>query len=245
MEQVIRKSGAGARRLWEWAKTIAISLVVWFLLSTFVVQAFRITSGSMERTALVGDFLFVNKLLYGAEVPVVHRHLPSIREPRHDEVVVIKSPIEDLILLKRLVGLPGDTIAMSDGHLTRNGQLVAEPYVTLQADAPRLDSASLEQMRQWQTPHLLSTDPESYHPDTRTWGPLLVPPGSLFAMGDNRDNSLDSRFYGFIPRENLRGAPLFIYYSYDGASWRVLPFVTAIRWDRLLTRPFRTPYQRP
>ena len=235
------KTRAVARWFWEWTRTFAIALFVWFLLSTFLLQAFHITSGSMERTALVGDFLFVNKLLYGAEVPLVRSHLPSIREPGHDEVVVIKSPIEDLLLLKRIVGLPGDTIAMSDGRLLRNGEVVREPYVTLHAEAPRIDSATREQMRSWQTVHLLAPAPGSYHPDTRNWGPLVVPAGSLFALGDNRDDSFDSRFYGFIPRENLRGAPMFVYFSYDPTSWHALPFLTAIRWNRLLARPFRAP----
>jgi len=238
MEQVQSKTGAVARWLWGWARTFATALFVWFLLSTFLLQAFRITSGSMERTVLIDDFLFVNKLLYGAEVPLAGRRLPSIREPRHDEVVVIKSPIEELLLLKRIVGLPGDTIAMSNGRLVSNGEVIVEPYVILHADAPRIDSATREQMRAWQTAHLLSPAPSPYNPDIRTWGPLVVPPGSLFAMGDNRDDSFDSRFYGFIPRENLRGSPLFIYYSFDPTSWHALPFLSAIRWDRLLTRPF-------
>jgi len=241
MEKLLGKTGAGARWLLEWTRSIVVALFVWFLLSTFLLQAFHITSGSMERTALVGDFLFVNKLLYGAEVPLVRTHLPSIREPGHDEVVVITSPIEDLVLLKRIVGLPGDTIAMSDGRLVRNGHVIREPYITLHTDAPRLDSATREQMRTWQSPHLVSPPASSYHPDSRTWGPLVVPSGSLFALGDNRDDSFDSRYYGFIPRENLRGAPLFIYYSYDPSSWHALPFLTAIRWNRLLTRPFRAP----
>jgi signal peptidase I len=115
MATVLAKTNAAARWLWSWTRSLVVALFVWFLISTFLVQAFRITSGSMERTVLVGDFLFVNKLLYGAEVPLAHRHLPPIREPAHDEVVVIKSPIEDLLLLKRIVGLPGDTIAMFAG----------------------------------------------------------------------------------------------------------------------------------
>jgi signal peptidase I len=241
MATVLAKTNVAARWLWSWTRSLVVALFVWFLISTFLVQAFRITSGSMERTVLVGDFLFVNKLLYGAEVPLAHRHLPPIREPAHDEVVVVKSPIEDLVLLKRIVGLPGDTIGMSDGHLVRNGTIITEPYVTLHPTPPGIDSMTRERMRQWQTPYLLAPAPRAYRPDARNWGPLLVPRRSLFAMGDNRDDSFDSRFYGFIPRENLRGSPLFIYYSYDPTSWRLLPFLTAIRWDRALTRPFRTP----
>jgi signal peptidase I len=223
------------RWLWEWTKSITVALLVWFLLSTFVIQAFHVPSSSMERTVLVGDFLFVNKLLYGAEVPLTHTHLPAIREPRHHEIVVVRSPIEDLILLKRLVGLPGDTLAMVDGHLIRNGASISEPYVTLAPMPQPTDSATAERMRAWQLPFLLSSATAPYHPDLRNWGPLAVPAGSLMAMGDNRDDSFDCRYYGFIPRQNLREGPLFIYFSYDPTSWRPLPFLTAIRWRRLLT----------
>ncbi|HEU5217323.1 MAG TPA: signal peptidase I [Gemmatimonadales bacterium] len=226
-----------SRWAWSWLKSIAVALVVWFLLSTFLVQAFHVTSGSMEQSVLIGDFLFVNKLLYGAEVPLTGRHLPAVREPRRDEIVVIKSPIEDLVLLKRVVGLPGDTLAMVNGALIRNGKPVLEPYVTLAPTAPPLEPAVSEQMRAWQLQYFIGQHPEAYHPDTRTWGPITVAAGTVMTMGDNRDESFDCRYYGFIPRSNLRGRPLFIYFSYDPASWRPVPFLTAIRWRRLLTSP--------
>jgi len=230
-------AGRLTRWLWEWVKSIAVALAVWFLLSTFLIKAFRITSGSMEQTVLVGDFLFVNKLLYGVEVPLVGARLPAVREPRDGEVVLVRSPIEDLLLLKRVVGLPGDTVAMKEGVLWRNGKPVVEPYVTLEPTAPAIDSATADQMRRWQTRFLVG-NAEGYSPDLRNWGPLVVPGDSLMAMGDNRDESFDSRYYGFIPRVNLQGSPLFIYYSYDATSWRPLPFLTAIRWGRLFRRPF-------
>jgi signal peptidase I len=225
------------RWAWGWVKSILVALVVWFLLSTFIIQAFHVPSNSMERTVLVGDFLFVNKLLYGAEVPLIHRHLPPVREPKHDEIVVIHSPIEDLLLLKRLVGLPGDTMGMKDGHLIRNGVQVAEPYVQRADSAPVLDTATTSRMRAWQLQYFVGSHPADYHPDLRNWGPIVVPPDRVMTLGDNRDESFDCRYYGFIPRENLRGKPLFIYYSYDPASWHPLPFLTAIRWGRLLSSP--------
>lgn len=225
------------RWVWGWVKSIAVALAVWFVLSTFVVQAFRIPSNSMERTVLVGDFLFVNKMLYGAEVPLAHKHLPAIREPVHDEIVVIKSPKEDLLLIKRLVGLPGDTMAMADGKLIRNGKTIPEPYVTLSGTPPEVDPATADTMRRWQVKFLINTPPDTYHPDLRNWGPLVVPPGHVMTMGDNRDQSYDCRYYGFIPRDNLKGAPLFIYFSYDPSSYRPLPFLTAIRWGRFFSSP--------
>ena len=114
--------------LWEWTKSIVVALVVWFFLRTFLVEAFRIPSGSMENTLLVGDFLFVNKLLYGAEVPIIHSRLPAVREPGRDEILVFDSVEEEgLKVVKRLIGVPGDTLSMENGQLFRNGQRVDEP----------------------------------------------------------------------------------------------------------------------
>jgi signal peptidase I len=232
-----RALGRLGRWLWEWGKSIVVALLVWFPLSAFVIQAFHVPSSSMERTVLIGDFLFVNKMLYGAEVPLTRLHLPALREPRHDEIVVIKSPIEDVVLLKRLVGLPGDTLTMVDGRLLRNSVRLAEPYVTLHPTPPATDVATVERMRGWQLRYLARVPLERYRPDLRNWGPIVVPPGALMTLGDNRDDSFDCRYYGFIPRENLRGVPLFTYFSYDPNSWRPLPFLTAIRWGRLLRVP--------
>lgn len=220
---------------WGWAKSIAIALAVWLVLSTFLVKAFRISSGSMERTLLVGDFLFVNKALYGAEVPLVGGRLPGVREPRRDDIVVFRSPIEDSILVKRLIGVPGDTVGMVAGALSRNGRPVQEPYVQ------HLGSGDPEppdpEMRRWQLPFFAGKDSAGYQPTSRDWGPLVVPRDSFFMLGDNRDGSRDGRFWGFVPRRNIQGSPMIIYFSYDPGHWRPLPFLTAIRWKRLFTRP--------
>lgn len=215
-----------------------MALGAWLLLRTFVVQAFHITSGSMEGTLLTGDVLFVARPLYGAEVPFIHRRLPPIREPRHGDLVVFESvETPGLDVVKRVIGLPGDTIAMRSGILYRNRQAVPEPYASY--DRPGLPDPpeAMAQMRAWQEPRLVERQPGLYHPDRNTWGPVLVPSDSLFVMGDNRDDSYDGRFWGFLPRRNLRGEPLVVYYSFDPASWRPLPFLTAIRWSRLLTLP--------
>lgn len=220
---------------WGWAKSIAIALAVWFVLSTFLVKAFRISSGSMERTLLVGDFLFVNKALYGAEVPLIGGRLPGVREPRRGDIVVFRSPIEDSILVKRLIGVPGDTVGMVGGELSRNGRAVQEPYVQ------HLGSGQPEppdpEMRRWQLPFFAGKDSAGYHPTSRDWGPLVVPRDSFFMLGDNRDGSRDGRFWGFVPRRNIQGSPVIIYFSYDPGHWRPLPFLTAIRWKRLFSLP--------
>src|ERR1041385_315385 len=115
--------------LWEWTKIFWAAVLLFAVLHTFVVQAFKIPSGSMERTLLVGDFLLVNKLAYGAEVPFTHARLPRLRQPRRGDVIVFQwpeDPSKDFV--KRLVGVPGDTLEMRDGMLIRNGQRVTEGY---------------------------------------------------------------------------------------------------------------------
>ena len=224
--------------LWEWTKSIAVALVVWFFLRTFLVEAFRIPSGSMENTLLIGDFLFVNKALYGAEVPLVKRRLPAVREPRRNDILVFDSVEEEgLKVVKRLIGVPGDTLAMEGGVLYRNGKRVDEPYA-LHGDPTRSeDPMQRAKMRQWQLPHVVGRDTASYQPDLQDWGPIVVPADSFFMMGDNRDSSYDGRYWGFLPRANVRGRPLVVYYSYDNASWRSWPMLTAVRWGRIFTTP--------
>ncbi|HSE27530.1 MAG TPA: signal peptidase I [Gemmatimonadales bacterium] len=224
--------------LWDWTKSIAVALVVWFLLRTFLVEAFSIPSSSMERTLLVGDFLFVNKALYGAEVPLVHARLPAIREPERGDILVFDS-VEDegLKVVKRLIGMPGDTIAMEGGQLYRNGEAVSEPYAIAAEPGLGTDPLQRARMRAWQLRHYAGEDTAAYHPDVQDWGPIVVPADSFFMMGDNRGDSYDSRYWGFLPRLNVRGRPLVIYYSYDRASWKALPFFTAVRWPRLFSTP--------
>ena len=227
------------RWIWDWTKSIAVALVVWFFLRTFLVEAFRIPSGSMENTLLIGDFLFVNKLLYGAEVPLLHKRLPAIREPRRGDILVFDSVEEQgLKVVKRLVGVPGDTLAMENGQLFRNGKPVNEPWVIRTDPNANADAVQREQMRRWQVPHLVGgSHADSYHPDLNNWGPIVVPADSFFMMGDNRDGSYDGRYWGFLPRENVRGRPLLVYYSFDGNTYKPLPFFTNIRWKRIFTMP--------
>src|SRR3954470_8006490 len=115
---------------WEWTKVFQVAVLVFLLIRTFLVEAFKIPSGSMEHTLLVGDFLLVNKLVYGAEVPFTHKRLPKIRTPEVGDVIVFDYP-RDLSknFVKRLIGLPGDTVEMRDGVLFRNGMRVTEDYV--------------------------------------------------------------------------------------------------------------------
>lgn len=221
---------------WEWIKSLAIALVIWFVLRTLLIEAFRIPSSSMEHTLLVGDFLFVNKALYGAELPLIHTRLPAIRAPRLGDIVVFDSRTEvGVNVVKRLVGVPGDTLQMKNAVLWRDGLAQREPYVE---HVDSLTDTSDPDMRKWQVKYLLpGVNQAAYHPSRDNWGPLVVPAGQYFVMGDNRDNSYDSRYWGFVPRNVIRGRPLFVYYSFDSESWRALPFLTAIRWGRIGYQP--------
>ncbi len=218
--------------LWDWARSIGGALLVFLLLRTFLIEGYHIPSGSMERTLLVGDWLFVNKALYGAEVPLLHAHLPPVREPRRGDVIVFDSKTDpDQKIVKRLIGLPGDTLAMRASHLVRNGVVVEEPYA-VHTDTAETAEPWRDVMRGWQLSYL-AADTAGYNPDLQNWGPIVVPPDSLFVLGDNRGNSLDSRFWGFLPSQNLRGSPMFVYFSYDAGSNDALPWVTDVRWGRV------------
>jgi signal peptidase I len=224
-------------KLMEWGKAILWTAVAWVLLTTFVLQAYRIPSPSMERTLMVGDVLFVNKFMFGAKIPFINVRTPAFREPHRDDLVVFMSPVEDSILVKRLIGEAGDTVEMRDGALYRNGVALIEPHAQATDPNWRADMATRQSMRQMQLGQYVGDDSESYLPDVHDWGPLVVPGDSLWMMGDNRDQSRDSRFWGLVPRENVRGTPVLIYYSWDPSSYKPLPFLSAVRWSRLLSIP--------
>lgn len=243
--------------LWEWAKIFPAAVLLFLVLRAFLVEAYKIPSGSMERTLLVGDFLLVNKLVYGAEIPFSRTRLPAIRAPRHGDVVVFEWPSDpSKNFVKRLVGLPGDTLSMRAGVLMRNGIALREGYVV--HTEPGVDP--LNDDFRWQrgylvntavaTPVATDTTPMSpavsgpvsgglpssagtYRPSRNNWGPLVVPPKHLFVLGDNRDNSLDSRYWGFVPDSLLRGTPFIVYYSFTPDSGTAAPWLTRIRWSRV------------
>ena len=233
--QAVNRSGRTWIIFWEWLKSFCIAVVLFLIVRAFVVEAFKIPSGSMERTLLVGDFLLVNKLVYGAEVPLTGQRLPAIRTPARGDVIVFQYP-EDRTknFVKRLVGVPGDTLEMREGILVRNGQRLREGYVT--HTDPGGDSGA-EEFR-WQRDYLVRTAEArlGYHPSRNNWGPLIVPDRNYFVLGDNRDNSLDSRYWGFVPDSLVRGRPMFVYYSYAPDTAQPLAWLTRIRWGRIGSR---------
>ncbi len=221
-----------------WLKAIGVALLIWIVLRSFLVEAFRIPSGSMENTLLTGDFLFVDKAVFGGEleIPLIGIHfgrLPSFGSPQRDEVVVFRSVEDstpDLNIVKRLIGMPGDTLQMVHDTVIRNRQRLEEPYALHTALTPSADSQYWGQIRALQLPQYIGKDPNHYNPTTHDWGPIVVPPQHYWMMGDNRDESYDSRYWGFLPRAHIRGRPLFIYMSVATHPFR-------IRWNRLFRHP--------
>lgn len=185
-------------------------------------EAFRIPSGAMEPTLLIGDYLYVVKTS------------PTRTHVAHGSVVVFESVEEPgLKVVKRVVGLPGDTLTMRAGWLHRNGEVLEEPF-TLHLDRSRAEEPEQRaRMRAWQVGHVTGPDTLSYAPDLQDWGPLVVPADSFFALGDNRDASYDSRYYGFVPMNRVLGQPRVIYLS---LAMDTTGSVTGVRWARMGTR---------
>jgi signal peptidase I len=215
------------RWAWEWIKSLLIAFGLFLIMRTFFVEAFRIPTGSMENTLLVGDFLLVNKAAFGAAVPGTGVHMPSYSAPRHGDVVVFVPPHDGgKNFVKRLVGLPGDTLAMLGKTLYLNGRPQEEPY-TRHSDPRDSFSSSMT----WQCDYM--SRPRDCRPTRDSWGPVVVPAGRYFMLGDNRDGSEDSRYWGFVERTAIKGRPLLIYYSFDPRFPRALPWLSGIRWQRI------------
>lgn len=226
-----RGSISTGRWMWEGVKAVSTAIVLFLLIRTFLVEAFKIPTGSMENTLLVGDFLLVNKAVYGAEIPVASARLPAFAEPEREDVVVFLPPHDPTKnYVKRIVGLPGDTLEMRDKVLYLNGVPRPEPYARY---VDRFGDPTDARM-QWQVEHLLpDAEPAYYEPTRDTWGPLVVPPGKYFALGDNRDNSEDSRYWGFLDAADIRGRPMFVYYSFVRNPLQPFSWLTHVRWSRI------------
>jgi signal peptidase I len=218
--------------IWDWTKSIIIGFLIFIVIRTFLIQTFTIISGSMENTLLIGDFLVLSKSAYGAMIPGTGAHLPGYSEPHRNDVVVFRSHHENpqIDLVKRLVGLPGDTLSMKSGVLFLNGKPRDEPYV--KRDPSQVDGSDSRML--WQTGYLTdSARAEPYFPTRDNWGPIVVPPDSYFMMGDNREWSLDSRYWGFVPKGDMLGRALGLYFSYDKTDTTGPPFFGHIRWHRI------------
>lgn len=234
----------------ETLKSFAWAVLLFFVIRTFVIFAYSIPSESMEETLLVGDYLMANNAVFGATLPFTDIRLPAFRDPRRGEIVVFRPTYNEprMDVVKRVIGTPGDTLQMVDGVVIRNGERLDEPYARssamdepIAADGRGLMDPVVQPEFYGARNHvpllLASVDRASYSPTRNNWGPLVVPAGHYWLMGDNRDQSLDSRYVGPVPREVIRGKPLFIYYSFDrddpGAGFP--RFLTAARWRRIGT----------
>jgi signal peptidase I len=195
----------------EFLASLAEVLVIVLFIMTFVLQNFEIPSGSMENTLLVGDHVFVNREQFAPPTRWMGPLLPY-RSIQRDDIAVFFSPEQQgLFLVKRIIGIPGDHIHLRDGVVYRNGEKLAEPFALHKRGDfdPYRDNFPAEPP--WGIPN------EKWRlelPSHVEGGDIVVPPDSYFAMGDNRDNSYDSRYWGFIPRKNIIGRPLFIYWSF-------------------------------
>jgi signal peptidase I len=228
----IRGSMSTGRWMWEWTKAISTAILLFLCVRTFLVEAFKIPTGSMEGTLLIGDFLLVNKAVYGAEIPLTHRRLPAFSVPNRGDVVVFLPPHDPhKNYVKRIVGIPGDTLQMHDKVLTRNGLPLDEPYV--RHTDPLGDQQ--DQKMLWQLDFLVDStlNYRTYQPSRDNWGPLVVPPGKLFALGDNRDRSEDSRYWGFLDVQAVKGKPMFVYYSFQDDLLKQFDWLTGVRWQRI------------
>jgi signal peptidase I len=218
----------------EYFESIVIAVILALFIRTFVVQAFKIPTGSMENNLLIGDHLLVNKFTFGPTASSLERALLPLRTIQRGDVIVFKYPEEPARdFIKRVIGLPGDTVELRDKKVSINGTPLDEPYVHF-IEPPGATSEFRE---------VTSFDVRE------RYGPVTVPANQYFVMGDNRDNSQDSRYWGFLPRDYVKGRALVIYWSYDagpevydeggagdtlkGLGSVFVHFFTRTRWDRM------------
>jgi len=215
----------------EYFESIVIAVILALFVRTWVVQAFKIPTGSMEQNLLIGDHLLVNKFVFGPTATGLERVLLPVSDIRRGDVVVFKFPEEpERDFIKRVIGLPGEAVELRDKHVYIDGRPLDEPYVYYLQPPGEMGGFSDFDVRV-------------------TYGPVTVPPGSYFMMGDNRDNSQDSRYWGFLPRSYVKGKALMIYWSYEagredyretgligtlkGLGSVAVHFFTRTRWERL------------
>ncbi len=189
----------------EYAEAIIIALVLALLIRTFVVQAFKIPSGSMEPTLEIGDHILVNKFIYGVKIPFTSLRLLSFNEPKRGDVIVFIYPVDpSKDFIKRVIAVEGETVKLLNKKLYINDVEVPDSHAVYKEDSP------------------LGTDPQKRD----NFGPVTVPKGQILVLGDNRDRSLDSRFWGFVPVNEVRGKAFIIYWSWDSQE-------STLRWKRL------------
>ena len=230
----MREAGGRAAHttLAKWAKTFIVVALLFVILRAFLVDTFIVTSDSMENTLQMGDMFVVNRAAMGSRIPFTSVRIPGYGEPHRGDVLVFDPPPSNFLsveLVKRLIGMPGDTLEMRNRVVYVDGKAQDEPYVH-HTDVRDERHFWME----WQKKYLLpGVDPHTYSPTRDNWGPLVVPDGRYFMMGDNREASLDSRYWGPVGRSRLRGRAVSVYFSYKRQSHGLFPWLTQIRWGRI------------
>jgi signal peptidase I len=204
----------------EYFESICVAVILALFVRTFVVQAFKIPTGSMENNLLIGDHLLVNKFVFAPTLSGLEKRLLPIDPIRRGDIIVFKYPEQpERDFIKRVIGLPGETIELRNKKVHINGMPLDEPYVHFifpPEDAPT------------GAPDLPDFDV------TRSYGPVMVPERMYFMMGDNRDNSQDSRYWGFMPEEYVKGKALFVYFSFGEPGAGLSGMLSNVRWNRIL-----------
>jgi len=203
----------------DYFESICIAVILALFVRTFVVQAFKIPSGSMENNLLIGDHLLVNKFVFAPTLTSLERTLLPIDPVRRGDILVFKGPEEpERDLIKRVIGLPGETLEVRNKTVFINGKPLSEPYVHF-IFPPEERAAGVA---------------SSDHGEKSDYGPVTVPERHYFMMGDNRDNSRDSRYWGFMPADDIKGKALFVYFSFTDPEARDAGGSFGVRWARLL-----------
>ncbi|MCZ6465503.1 MAG: signal peptidase I [Proteobacteria bacterium] len=244
---------SAGQKVWEQVSTLLFAVLIALAIRAFVIEPFRIPSGSMLPTLLIGDHLFVNKFIYGIKIPFTDIRLPGLREPERGDVVVFKVarngdrivpadrrpdlPKDDFV--KRIVGLPGDRMEVRDGVLTVNGVVVTRVDTGETFEGERGGSLRIHYEQLNGCRHIVLDDPRQ---TGLPRSPFTVPPGRYFMMGDNRDHSNDSRKWGTVRFEELKGPAFLLYWSWD-VNGSFLQFLNPInwftaekRWERVFSR---------
>jgi signal peptidase I len=206
----------------EWGRSIGGAVFIALFLRSFVVEAYRIPSGSMFPTLEIGDYIFVNKFIYGLRLPLTNLKVADeIRPPRFGEVIVFQHPKEpDKDLIKRVIGVPGDTVELRDDQLYVNGRPVARRHLTgdcryedYEEEADRWQARSCEAYLETLDGARFTTYVDGGDRHAHSFGPITVPAHSVFVLGDNRDNSSDSRYWGFVPFDHIKGRAMVVWWA--------------------------------
>lgn len=229
----IRRSKSAATIAWEYVKLFGSALIIALIIKTSLVEAYNIPSGSMEDTLMTGDFILGNKFVYGAKIPLLPVRLPSLDEPEPGDIVIFKFPSNpDVNYIKRCIAGPGQVVEIRNKRVYVDSMLIDDPEHSKHTDRRVKSRSAYDGMRD-------------------NFGPYVVPDGHYFVMGDNRDNSYDSRFWGCVPRSNILGSAMIVHFSWapdsnapnvkiseplsvlESLAYNITHFPTRVRWGRI------------